>query len=562
MKSIQMKIIAALATILSLFLGLVIFQFVELNGFSEKVAKVDKVTLKTTLAVDEMKLSVVQVQQWLTDIGATRAQDGLDDGFMLAEQNAEKFKENLEIVRTLQPAKAKELDEILVAFDNYYEAGVTMAQGYVHGGPAEGNKIMGEFDQVATDINGRVDTLKKETVSNITGELQYIDNKSKDIQFLAIIVTFVVLILSAIISFRMSRSITNPINLLIHSAEVIAKGNLAEPINVKSKDETSRLAQSFELMRVRLAELIQDMSGLSAELKTSSTHLSSSASHSKESSIQVMNTINDIAQGASNQSIQTSSILTMMEKAEETFVIGSSQAKQNVQNAAQTTQVAELGNNAIKNAISHLSDVTKTVEFATDAIQKLGKRSDEIGGIITSISDIANQTNLLALNAAIEAARAGEQGKGFAVVADEVRKLAEQSNHSALQIRELIEDIQAETYVTVKTMETNLEAINKQVDIIHQGGQSLTEIVQKVRESENNMKAIESILDDFNQYILDILNATHEISSISEQSAAGSEEVAASAEELSASINEVETNSHKLADYSNQLQSQVEKFII
>lgn len=562
LKSIQMKIIVSLAVIFSLFLGLVVYQFTELGGFAEKVEEIDEVTLKTTLVVEDMKLSVVQVQQWLTDISATRGQDDLNDGFALAEQYANQFKKDVQIVKKLQPDRTEELNQMLDVFDAYYEMGIIMAQGYISEGPAKGNQLMGEFDKVANEINDRVDKLTEETTAGITEDLQMISHKSRDIQFTETIVTMIVFILAVIISIGMSRSITRPIRVLIQSAERMAQGNLAESIRVKSKDETNQLAQSFESMRVRLSELIRDMTGLSLELQTSSTHLASSASHSKASSVQVMNTIQDIAQGASNQTMQTSTIVSMMEQAEQTFTTGAKQAKQSVQNAEQTTTIAVVGNNAIKDAILHLSDVTKTVKFATDAIQKLGKRSDEIGGIITTISNIANQTNLLALNAAIEAARAGEQGQGFAVVAGEVRKLAEQSNDSAEQIRELIEDIQAETYVTVKTMETNLEAVNKQVDIIQQGGQSLTEIVNQVRQSEHNMRDIESLLDNFKENISDILQATHEISSISEQSAAGSEEVAASAEQLSSSIDEVERNSYKLEDYSKQLQIHVERFTI
>lgn len=557
-----MKIAISFGSLFLLFIGLMSYQFVELNGFNEKINNTDEVTLKTTLAVNRMDLSVIQVQQWLTDISATRGQDGLDDGFLLAEDYAKSFKEDLQYVKKLNPEKGEQLDQMLIAFEAYYNTGVKMANLYINEGTSAGNAFMGQFDQVAAEIHGQMETFSAESQDAITFDLQNIKMHSQNMQLINAIVTAIVFASAAIVGFVMSRSITNPIKVLIHSAEQIADGNLTEPIVVKSKDETNRLAQAFEQMRVRLAALLNDMAIVSSELKMSSEHLSQSASHSKESSLQVMSTIHDIAQGASSQTLQTASIVSMMEKAEETFTIGVAQAKENVQNAEYTTKVAETGNEAIKNAIVHLSDVTKTVEFATDAIQKLGKRSDEIGGIITSISEIANQTNLLALNAAIEAARAGEHGQGFAVVAGEVRKLAEQSNHSAMQIRELIEDIQAETYVTVKTMESNLDAVNKQVDIIQQGGQSLAEIVGHVRQSEHNNKSIEVLLDNFSKHIHDILFATHEISSISEQSAAGSEEVAASAEELSASIQEVEKNAYKLADYSKQLQSQVEKFTI
>lgn len=178
----------------------------------------------------------------------------------------------------------------------------------------------------------------------------------------------------------------------------------------------------------------------------------------------------------------------MMQKTIEEVSKSLQKAEITLNSAIESTHIARKGEEAINEAIMHLSDVTKTVSYATDSIQKLGKRSEEIGGIITVITGIAEQTNLLALNAAIEAARAGDQGKGFAVVASEVRQLAEQSSLAAGQITNLINDIQAETSVTVRTMESNLLAVEEQVTIINKGGSALKEIVEKVVETEEGVE--------------------------------------------------------------------------
>ncbi len=228
--------------------------------------------------------------------------------------------------------------------------------------------------------------------------------------------------------------------------------------------------------------------------------------------------------------------------------------------AIESSKIARKGEEAINEAIKHLSAVTQTVSYATDSIQKLGKRSEEIGGIITVITGIAEQTNLLALNAAIEAARAGDQGKGFAVVASEVRQLAEQSSLASGQITNLINDIQAETSVTVRTMESNLLAVEEQVTIINKGGTALKEIVEKVVETEKGVEQMKSAFSHVNDNSLGVQQAIHDISRIIEDAAAATEEIAATSEEQYATVAEITQNSDELATIADKLQNEVNKF--
>lgn len=168
----------------------------------------------------------------------------------------------------------------------------------------------------------------------------------------------------------------------------------------------------------------------------------------------------------------------------------------------------------------------------------------------------------MALNAAIEAARAGEQGKGFAVVASEVRQLAEQSSLASGQITSLIKDIQAETAVTVRTMESNLLAVEEQVHIISKGGNALQEIVEQVVETEQGVKEMKSAFTHVNDNSLDVQQAIHDISRIIEDSAAATEEIAATSEEQHATVAEISQNSEELAEISTNLQNEVNKFTI
>lgn len=376
-----------------------------------------------------------------------------------------------------------------------------------------------------------------------------------------VISSIVSLLIVLCITVFMSRQVVKPINVLKENAKELANLNLnARILNPKGKDEVAELAKSFNEMRDRLKDTITIVAGSANRIANSSQQLSESSHQTSEAANQVALTMNDIAVGTTTQAEQSEQIVMMMQQTIDEVANSLERAERTLLSATTSTKIAKKGEEAINEAIKHLGAVTQTVSYATDSIQKLGKRSEEIGGIITVISDIAEQTNLLALNAAIEAARAGEQGKGFAVVASEVRKLAEQSKQASGQITGLINDIQAETSVTVRTMESNLLAVNEQVMIINKGGEALEEIVDKVIETETGVEHMKNSFTNVYENSQNVQHAIHEISSIIEESAAATEEVAATSEEQYATVAEITANADELAAISDKLRDEVSKF--
>lgn len=363
------------------------------------------------------------------------------------------------------------------------------------------------------------------------------------------------------ISWFLQRQIINPINILSSNAQELADLNLnVKLLNPKSKDEIADLALAFSNMKDRLTETITIVAGSANQVANSSHSLAESSHQTSEASNQIALTMNEIAVGTTTQSDQAEQIVSMMQKTIEEVSSSLQKAEMTLTSAIESSNIARKGEEAITEAIKHLSAVTQTVSYATDSIQKLGKRSEEIGGIITVITGIAEQTNLLALNAAIEAARAGDQGKGFAVVASEVRQLAEQSSMASGQITNLINDIQAETSVTVRTMESNLLAVEEQVTIINKGGTALKEIVEKVVETEKGVEQMKTAFTHVNDNSLGVQQAIQDISRIIEDSAAATEEIAATSEEQYATVAEITQNSDELATIADKLQNEVNKF--
>lgn len=234
--------------------------------------------------------------------------------------------------------------------------------------------------------------------------------------------------------------------------------------------------------------------------------------------------------------------------------------KQVALNSNTAADKARFGGDSVSKAVTQMAQIENTVNSSAKVVSKLGEQSKEIGEIVGTISGIASQTNLLALNAAIEAARAGEQGRGFAVVADEVRKLAEQSQEAAKKIAELISDIQVDTERAVVAMQTGTKEVKTGAEVVNLAGGAFREIanlvVQVADQVETSSKAMDKMVAESQR----IVTASEQINQISSKSAGEAQSVSAATEEQLASMEEIASSSQALAQLAQDLQQEVAKF--
>ena len=298
----------------------------------------------------------------------------------------------------------------------------------------------------------------------------------------------------------------------------MTNGDLTQEIVAERNNELSVIIRSIRSLQMTMREII--------------SHISQSSEKVAIESRQLQKTSDQIATGAKEVASQTVTVATAGEEMSAT----SSYIAQNCQTAAEGAQrayqLAHTGAEVVDNTIAIMSQIAESVQSSARTVADLGKRSDQIGAIIGTIEDIADQTNLLALNAAIEAARAGEQGRGFAVVADEVRALAERTTRATREIGEMIKAIQGETKRAVAAMELGVRQVETGTVGAEKSGHALQDILQQINDVAMQVNQIATAAEEQTATTSEISNNMHQITEVMQRTSQGAHDSATAAKEL------------------------------
>jgi len=401
---------------------------------------------------------------------------------------------------------------------------------------------------------------------------------------------------------------------MANSAEGLSNGDLT--VDVAPKSEEDVLGVAFERMIKNLREALGQVASNAHNLNNASSQLAQASDQAGQATSQIATTIQQVARGTTQQTeaaTHSAASVEQLRRAIENVSKGAQAQAEAVSKMASLTgslsssiqqvagnanavsvesnnaaTAAREGSTTVADTVQGMETIREKVGFSAQKVQEMGNRSDQIGAIVETIDDIASQTNLLALNAAIEAARAGEHGKGFAVVADEVRKLAERSSSATKEIGDLIKGIQTTVSEAVSAMNesasevetgaerasragTALENILKAAIAVNEQAQLAADAVSQMGSLSNELVAA---ADDVSAIVEENTAATEEmaagsseitqaidnIASVSEENSAAVEEVSASAEEMSAQVEEVTASAQSLSDMADLLQKTVDKF--
>lgn len=383
---------------------------------------------------------------------------------------------------------------------------------------------------------------------------------AKKITVSILIISFILLGMS---SWYITRIITIPLNLMVLTCKELADGDFRDkPRKVVRKDEIGQVADALTDMRGAIRNLMRHINDSAQQLAASSEELTASAEQSAQAANQVAGSITDVANGAQEQLGVANNTSTVVEKMSISIQQVAINASAVAGQTAQAADKAKEGNRSVDKAVNQMIFIEQTVTTSAQIVRKLGERSKEIGQIVDTISSIAGQTNLLALNAAIEAARAGEQGRGFAVVADEVRKLAEQSHDAAKKIAVLIGEIQGDTDIAVVAMNDGTREVKVGAEVVNISGKAFQEIADMVSKVSGETKEMSLAIDLMASGSYQIVESVKQIDELSKKASGEAQMISAATEEQSAAMQEISSASQALARLATNLRESVDKFQI
>jgi len=458
-----------------LFIASFIFVLLLWNSFSsiDKMLKEQNTREHSVLVLKDTRFHVIQIQQFLTDVGATRN----TGGFSEAKDNLNKALQSLTLINQLQPVLKNDTSQLKQKISAMHQSGVKMAHAYINGGVEAGNVIMiapdTGLDDTAVKLAEHLNTLSEQ----LNNELEHSNlalNKlivsSKFIQ-----ISFSILLMTAVIIglIMIYLKIEPPLLALKKSLDSMnsGEGDLTRRIPEAGDDEIGDVINGFNLFLQVINDLMSQMAIEANSLSSSSSRLNQLAVRSKKEMLSQQEGTDQVASTVMELASTVQNVATNTKSASETALLSNAEV--------------DHGKSVVDKTVHSIHQLSSGIDSASHVITKVEKDCDNVSSVLVVIQDIADQTNLLALNAAIEAARAGDQGRGFAVVADEVRTLASRTQDSTQEIQSMLESLQKGSREAVKAMIDSQSQAKETVSEVEIMGTVLDKISEMVANISN-----------------------------------------------------------------------------
>jgi len=529
MATIKSKIIINVVIILLTIIGIVGLNFYDLKEL-QQMQDIGARRAQDAVDAKEASMGGMALYQIIADAEINRELDKTAKEW--SEKKAEVLKNvDLVIKATDTPEEKKLAEEVRAAVQEVatlFEGKMLPLLKSAEGLTPEIRDLDGKIDEQVAKIESGMD--------KVVGSLQK-EMKASDMEFdadirriitLSFIIGLIGILLQAGLAGWLLTTIMRPVNALRSMLQDISQGegDLTKRLDASSKDELAEISSYFNLFIEKLRGIISQVASTAVQVASASNQLQS--------------TSEQIATGAEEVASQTGTVATASEEMSAT----SSDIAHNCLNAAdnsnRASETARSGADVVRQTIVGMERIAARVKSAATTVESLGARSDQIGEIVGTIEDIADQTNLLALNAAIEAARAGEQGRGFAVVADEVRALAERTTRATREIGEMIKAIQNETKGAVAAMDEGVAEVERGTESSVQSGNALEMILNQINDVTMQVNQIATAAEEQTATTSEITSNISQITEVVHATARGASDTASASADLSRQAEELQ----------------------
>lgn len=437
------------------------------------------------------------------------------------QEHSKRFREALARNRELPlpPEIKTALDEINQPLEDYIQGSEEMVK-LAQADRKAAKQQLDTYELIFSDLDQKMSAASN-LLGNYTRETEAeghsVAGSSRNAISAFLLFSLVALILTA---GWMVRHITQGVAALVGSAKAIAAGDLTgADLPIRSEDELGELTAAINQMKNDLRNMIGAVAATAERVASASEEISASA--------------NQQASGAETQKEEATHVAAAMQEMASTVLQVSENSSKAAQSARMAAERAREGGRIVEDSVGKMSAIANSVSHTARQVEELGRSSDQIGEIVSVIDEIADQTNLLALNAAIEAARAGEQGRGFAVVADEVRKLAERTSKATKEISSMIKSIQGETRDAVEAMQQGTQQVQQGVATTSEAGRSLDDIIRTAEQVGDMIAQIATAVTQQSSATEEVTANIDRISKITRETAAGAQQSARACNELS-----------------------------